>query len=58
MKKIQYNVGNPTYMDQGAAGLPKTTDYWKMSEQIYQVALQKYRSFRIDYHVTEFIIIY
>jgi hypothetical protein len=34
-QEIQYNLGNPTYMDQGAAGLPKTTDYWKKSEHIY-----------------------
>jgi hypothetical protein len=32
---IQYNLDNTTYMGQRYAGLPKTTDYWKNSEQIY-----------------------
>jgi hypothetical protein len=25
--------------DQGTSGLPKMTDFWKKSEQIYEVAL-------------------
>jgi hypothetical protein len=42
--------------DQGTAGLQKRTDYWEKSELLSCTAQN--RSFRIDCHLTEFIIIY
>jgi hypothetical protein len=44
-------------LDQGTTGLPKKTDYWKKSEHILSCTAE-HRGFRIDYHLTEFIIIY